>query len=174
MCIRDSLADARTLRTELCRSVYADVDAEGEGEEDGGGAVAAPAGCHGAGRCAFAHRVSELAPTRRRRHPTAAHVADQFALWLARSVGAAALEGGGGEGEADDDAPLTIEQFRGWYAAYLAEARHVGAPHWRPVLLMMARHGLLRVAGAKKKGSFDGWAARPLLLEAAADLPVTQ
>ena len=77
-------------------------------------------------------------------------------------------------GEADDDAPLTIEQFRGWYAAYLAEARHVGAPHWRPVLLMMARHGLLRVAGAKKKGSFDGWAARPLLLEAAAELPVTQ
>jgi len=30
---------------------------------------------------------------------------------------------------------------------------------------MMALHGLLRVAGAKKKGSFDGWAARPLLLE---------
>ena len=73
-------------------------------------------------------------------------------------MGAAALEGGGDGG--DDDAPLTIEQFRGWYAAYLAEARHVGAPHWRPVLLMMARHGLLRVAGAKKKGSFDGWAAR--------------
>ena len=90
-------------------------------------------------------------PVRRRTSPTSLRA-------RARSVGAAALEGGGGgEGEADDDAPLTIEQFRGWYAAYLAEARHVGAPHWRPVLLMMARHGLLRVAGAKKKGSFDGW-----------------
>jgi len=45
---------------------------------DGGAVLTA---CVGA-RCNFAHSMAELVATRRRRHPTAAHMADQLALWL--------------------------------------------------------------------------------------------
>ena len=76
-----------SVRCELCRSLFFEADeaeegGEGTGPTEGGGGVAP--GCHGS-RCNFAHSLEELVASRGRRHPTAAHVADQFALWLVES-----------------------------------------------------------------------------------------
>ena len=129
--------------TELCRSLYCAAS-----EADGGASL-----CHGE-RCAFAHAVAELKPTRHRRHPTAAHVADQVALWMVDALP-----------QADRDAAdRSADAFKELYRRYCAHARHTAPPHWRPVLLMMQRHRLVEGLVPKAK-SLDGWRPGPLLRE---------
>ena len=130
--------------TELCRSLYC-----AAGEAGGGASL-----CHGE-RCAFAHAVAELKPTHHRRHPTAAHVADQMALWMVDTLPPAER----------DDSCWSADAFKEVYSHYCAHARHTAPPHWRPVLLMMQRHRLVEGLVPKAK-SLDGWRPGPLLREA--------
>jgi hypothetical protein len=127
--------------TELCRSLYC-----AAGEAGGGASL-----CHGE-RCAFAHAVAELKPTRHRRHPTAAHVADQVALWMVDVLPPAER----------DDTDRSADAFKELYRRYCADARHTAPPHWRPVLLMMQRHRLVEGLVPQAK-SLDGWRHGPLL-----------
>ena len=129
--------------TELCRSLYC-----AAGEACGGASL-----CHGE-RCAFAHAVAELKPTHHRRHPTAAHVADQMALWMVNTLPPAER----------DDSDRSADAFKELYRRYCAHARHTAPPHWRPVLLMMQRHRLVEGLVPKAK-SLDGWRPGPLLRE---------
>jgi len=117
--------------TELCRSLYL------EAEEAG-------SGCHGVD-CQYAHSVAELLLTRGRRHPTAAHIADQMARWMLEHVAAVELAG-----------PRSAADFKALYKRYLESVRHLSPPHWKAVLLMMMRHRLLSGVSPKAK-SLDGW-----------------
>ena len=162
--------------TELCRSLYCggggggggggDGSGGGDGGGDGGGGEV-ETGCHGA-RCAFAHAVTDLKATRRRRNPTASHVADQMALWLLRCSpdGVEEASDAGTEGievrDAAGAAGLSGKAFADLYKKYCAFARHEQPPHWRPVLLMMQKHRLVEGLDPKAK-VLDGWRAGPLL-----------